>query len=213
MQMRACIRGLELAMIIGMSLIAWPGLAQDPYRLRGSIVEVDLPKVEVESKDGTLLDLTLNESTHLFVVTPGSQDDLEEGQFIGVTSIQTPPGQHVALEVHIFAEALRGLGEGHYPWDLVDEPNMMTNATIAEIEESDGQLKLAVSYTDSGDAQQTAARLSIDIPSEIPIVHLARGNSMMLAPGRDAFLYLNDSDAGRAIPLAIIVGDGIQPPM
>ena len=96
MPMRIWFRRPKLAAVIGMSLIAWPSLAQDPYRLRGSIVEVDLPKVEVEIHDGTSLDLTLGEPTRLFVVT----------------SVAAPPDRHVALGVHIFAEELRGLGGG-----------------------------------------------------------------------------------------------------
>jgi hypothetical protein len=27
---------------------------------------------------------------------------------------------------------LRGLAEGHYPWDLESKPNMMTNANISK---------------------------------------------------------------------------------
>ena len=213
MPMTAWLRAPELAAVIGLSLIAWPSSAQDAYRLRGSITDVDLPRVEVETGDGAFVDLSLDKSTRLFVVTPGEQDDLEAGQFIGVTSILAPPDRHQALEVHIFAEELRGLGEGHYPWDLVDEPNMMTNATIVEIAKGTGGQRLTVGYAKGGDDRETAERLAIDIPSAIPVVHLARGDPMALAPGRDVFLYLKASDTGRAIPLAIIVGDGAQPPM
>ena len=37
------------------------------------------------------------------------------------------------LEVHIFAESMRGLGEGHYDWDLRPS-SKMTNANVASID-------------------------------------------------------------------------------
>ena len=40
-----------------------------------------------------------------------------------------PDGSQKALEVHIFAESMRGTGEGHRPWD--GAPNStMTNGTV-----------------------------------------------------------------------------------
>ncbi|WP_252721386.1 hypothetical protein, partial [Acinetobacter baumannii] len=40
------------------------------------------------------------------------------GSFIGTAAEPGPDGQLQALEVLVFPEALRGTGEGHYPWDL-----------------------------------------------------------------------------------------------
>jgi hypothetical protein len=37
---------------------------------------------------------------------------------VGVTAMPQPHGSLSALEVHIFPEAMRGTGEGHYSWDL-----------------------------------------------------------------------------------------------
>lgn len=213
MQMAEWLRGLGLGAVIGILLMAWPCLAQDPNRVRGAIVDVDLPTVEIETHDGVPIDVTISESTRLFVVTPGRQDDLNEGQFVGITSIMKQDDRHVALEVHIFADELRGLGEGHYAWDLVDEPNMMTNATIAEITMIDDRSRLMVRYGQDSDQRRGDGSLWIDIPSTIPITHLAKGNQTTLAPGKHVFSYLNESDTGSAIALAIIVGDGVHPPM
>jgi hypothetical protein len=52
------------------------------------------------------------------------------------------------VEVHVFAESLRGLGEGHYPWDLEGAPNMMTNANIAKVEEVGADRVLKLDYQD-----------------------------------------------------------------
>ena len=59
------------------------------------------------------------------------QRDIEEANRInGITSVEQG-GKRVAREVHAFADLLRGLAEGHYPWDLESEPNMTTNANSA----------------------------------------------------------------------------------
>jgi hypothetical protein len=42
-----------------------------------------------------------------------------------------PDGSQKAIEVHIFPEAMRGTGEGHYAWDLQAD-STMTNANVEE---------------------------------------------------------------------------------
>ena len=56
-----------------------------------------------------------------------------------------------ALEVHIFPEAMRGTGEGHYPWDLRPQ-STMTNANVEQVVTAvDGQtLTLKYALTRSG---------------------------------------------------------------
>jgi hypothetical protein len=44
--------------------------------------------------------------------------DIKQGSFVGVTAMPRADGSDSAPEVHIFPEAMRGTGEGHYPWDL-----------------------------------------------------------------------------------------------
>src|SRR5262249_53552302 len=54
--------------------------------------------------------------------------DIKPGAFIGVGATPQADGSQRAIQVMIFAEAQRGTGEGHRPWD---RPNTtMTNATV-----------------------------------------------------------------------------------
>jgi hypothetical protein len=49
-------------------------------------------------------------------------------------------GRQKAIEVHIFPEAMRGTGEGHYPWDPRPQ-STMTNANVEQMVAGvDGQL-------------------------------------------------------------------------
>lgn len=112
-----------IAMLIGACLFGWQAEAQDLYRVRGTLTEAELPNLVVESHDNERVATMLNDETGIYVVTPGAREDVQQGQFVGITTIGMSGDRLVALEVHIFAEELRGLGEGHYPWDLeVSQP-------------------------------------------------------------------------------------------
>lgn len=209
--------GMVRLLTMGAVAITWlivsPAQAQDPYRIRGKLTAVSLPSFTVQSVDGQILELTLSDESNTYVVTPGTFEDIDEGQFVGITSIDGADDHRVALEIHIFTEDLRGVGEGHYPWDLVREPNMMTNATIAEIKKVEGGPWLTVTYAEGDNEQKSQRQQVIRIPPDIPIVHLAPGDPANLASGKDVFLFLKDDDAGKPIPLAVAVGDGARPPM
>lgn len=213
MQIDVLTRFLAIAAVAVIGVTATPIQAQDPYRVRGTLTAVALPDFTVETHDGEALELTLGEESEVYSVTPGAIDDIDQGQFVGITSIDAQGDRRVALEVHIFAEDLRGLGEGHYPWDLVRDPNMMTNATIAEITEVEDGPLLTVTYTEGEGDEKSEGRQTIQIPSDIPIVHLAKSDTAILAPGKDVFLFLQDDETGNTTALAVAVGEGIRPPM
>jgi hypothetical protein len=132
-------QGLIRALVIGGAVLALgatlPAEAdeQKPYRVRGTLESVDSNKITVNTREGEALELTLNDDSRVMVVRPAGLDDIKQGDYVGLTSVESD-GKRVAISVHIFADDLRGTAEGHVPWDLVKEPNTMTNATVAEIE-------------------------------------------------------------------------------
>ena len=107
------VRLLAIVAIVFAWFILSPAQAQDPYRVRGKLTAVTLPNFTVQAIDGQVLELTLSEESSTYVVTPGMLEDIDEGQFIGITSIDGADDCRVALEIHIFTEELRGVGEGH----------------------------------------------------------------------------------------------------
>jgi hypothetical protein len=40
--------------------------------------------------------------------------DIKDNSFVGITAMAQPDGTIKAIEVHVFAEPLRGTGEGQY---------------------------------------------------------------------------------------------------
>jgi hypothetical protein len=201
-------------MILTVALVAlWAPLsAQEPERMRGTLETVEGDQLGVRTREGQMVEVRLKQDSGIFVVTPTSLEDIEAGDFVGITSIEAS-GRRLALEVHLFAEDLRGVGEGHYPWDLVDEPNMMTNATIAEIKEVGEDRELEVTYAEGEGEQKTEGEQTIFVPPDAPIVLIEqRGTREVLAPGKAVFLMVEPSEAGPQA-VATVIGEGIDPPM
>ena len=125
------------------------------------------------TREGEALDLTLKDDTRVLVVRPASLDDIKQGDYVGLTSVDSA-GKRVAISVHIFADDLRGTAEGHVPWDLVEEPNTMTNATVAEVEEVGDQRELKVSYQQGEGEQKTEGSQTIYVPDDLAVVKWRR---------------------------------------
>ena len=201
------------ALTIGATLPA-EAAEEKPYRVRGTLEAVEGDKLTVDTREGETLDLTLTDDTRVMVVRPASLDDIKQGDYVGLTSIDSG-GKRVAISAHIFADDLRGTAEGHVPWDLVKEPNTMTNATVAQVEEVGDQRELTVSYRQGEGEQKTEGSQTIYVPEELAVVKMEKASDRsVLQAGQKAFLVVRDDDADSRAALAVIVGaEGATPPM
>ena len=184
------------------------GLAQDtpPVRVRGEITGVDGDRLTVTARDGSTVRVRLAPEHRVTAVLPADLASVQPGTFVGTAAVPQPDGRLRALELVIFPEAMRGAGEGHYPWDLVPE-STMTNATVAAtVSEAKGEV-LTLTYPDG---EQT-----IVVPPEAPIVTLAPGDDGLLRPGSHIFIgRANAQPDGTLSAGSVAVGkDGLVPPM
>src|SRR6266576_2490396 len=101
-------------------LLSAPAFAQ--AHIRGTLTAAKDGTISVQTAKGGTESIKLANDAGLFLVTTADMSALQAGK-------------RVAREVHVFDKSLRGLAEWHYPWDLESEPNMMTNANTAKIEE------------------------------------------------------------------------------
>jgi hypothetical protein len=135
-------------------------------------------------------------------VTKAEMSAIQSGKFVGITSFEQD-GKRVAREVHVFDESLRGLAEGHYPWDLESKPNMMTNANISKVEEVGTDRVLVLNYKGG---EQT-----ITIPTSATVVAFDKAPADQLAVGRKVFIVMNKDGSEAA---AVVIGaEGVKPPM
>jgi hypothetical protein len=109
-------------------------------------------------------------------------------------------------EVHVFAEPLRGIGEGHYAWDLM--PNStMTNAAVAQQVKKQDANTLMLKYKDG--------EKTIVVPSDATVVNLIPGDKADLVPGAKIFIprWAKTADGTWEATVALVGRDGITPPM
>jgi hypothetical protein len=168
--------GLAVATVIAGVFANTLSFAQQPQtvRLRGVIEKVDGRTVTAKSTKGDELKLNLADKVVVVTVTKASMADIREGEFIGSGAMPQPDGSQKAIEVHIFAESMRGTGEGFRPWD--GAPNStMTNGTVgASVTGDDGPV-ITVKYKDG--------EKKIIVTPNVPIVRFQVADMSAIEPG------------------------------
>jgi Domain of unknown function (DUF5666) len=196
----ARIGGLLLAFALSTAL------AQDTVRVRGTIERVDGQTYIVKSRDGAELKVVLADNARVVAIVKASLSDIKPGSFVGVTGMPQADGSQRAIEVHIFPEAMRGTGEGHYPWDLRPQ-STMTNANVEQtVTGVDGQT-LTMKYKDG--------EKKIIVPPDVPIVTYVLSDQSELKPGAKIFIAAakKQPDGTLQAPRVNFGKDGITPPM
>jgi hypothetical protein len=180
-------------------------LAQDTVRVRGAIESIDGSTYAIKSRDGADLKVALTDNAQIAAVVKASLADIKQGLFVGVTAMPQADGSLSALEVHIFPEAMRGTGEGHYSWDLRPQ-STMTNANVDQVVTAvDGQT-LTLKYKNG--------ETKIFVPADTPIVAYVKGDNNDLKPGAKVFIAVIKQLDGTLQGRAWRVGrDGVTPPM
>ena len=148
--------------------------APQTVRVRATLENVSVPMLTAKARDGAEMKIKLADNAPVNEVVKASLTDIKADSYIAVTAMPQPDGSQKAVAILIFPEAMRGVGEGHRPWDL--EPNStMTNATVAEqVAGTDGQT-VTVKYKD-GDKK-------IIVGPDVPIVRYEVADLSALKPG------------------------------
>ena len=133
----------------------------------------------MESLDGSELKLTIADKPSIATLVKATLADIKQNSFVEVTSMPQPDGSLSALEVHIFPEAMRGTGEGHYSWDLRPQ-SMMTNANVEQVGATVDGRTLTLKYKDG--------ERKIFVPANTPIVIYEVGDRTDLKPGAPVFI-------------------------
>jgi hypothetical protein len=127
--------------------IASPASAQETVRIRGTIERIEGPVYVVKNRDGAELKLTVTDNPLFVAIVPAALADIKPGMFVGSAGMMQADGTQKAIEVHIFPEAMRGTGEGHYDWDLKPQSKMTNGNVEQSVAGVDGPL-LSVKYKD-----------------------------------------------------------------
>ena len=198
---------LRLAGLLALgAVLATPlALAQETVRVRGTVERVDGDMYVVKARDGAELKLKLAANASVVALIQASLADIKQGSYVGVAGMPQADGTQKALEVHIFPESMRGVGDGHRGWDL-QPSSTMTNGNVEQTAaSSDGQV-LTLKYKDG--------EKKIVVPPDIPIVVYVPGDKSELKAGALIFISaaIKQPDGTLQAP-RVNVGRGVAPPM
>jgi hypothetical protein len=192
--------------IAGVALAA-VALAQapvPPVRVRGTVQAFDGQTLTVASPKDGVVKLAVGASTGINGVARKTVADIGDNTFIGTTAVKDSKGRWQATEVHIFPEAMRGAGEGHYAWDLPE--STMTNAAVS------GAVRNGKSGTFS--LKYAGGTVDVDVTRKTAIVALTPGDRSLLVPGATVFALAAPQANGAASAVAVVAEtNGVKPPM
>ncbi|HTW86025.1 MAG TPA: hypothetical protein VMD91_18285 [Candidatus Sulfotelmatobacter sp.] len=194
--------------------------------VRGTVKAITAKQITVATAHGDV-SLPLAPSVRVAGVVPASIADVKPGTFIG--SANVPAGKTArALEVVVFPAAMRGTGEGDYPWDLPgggSHMSSMTNGTVGggSMSSMSGSMAMSGSsmtnanvthMTSAGgakvvDVSYKGGSKVIAIEPGTPIVRVGPATLAAVKPGAHVFVVDVNGVASR-----IVVGEkGAVPPM
>src|SRR4051812_44790609 len=134
--------------------------AGSPARLRGKVDAVKADSLELTLRNGKQASAELAPNTRVVWLTVAQPGDIKQGSYVGTAAIPQQDGTLKALEVQVFPESMRGLGEGSREWDL-GSGSSMTNGTVGNLVSANGRT-MTITYK--------GGEKRVVIPDDVPIV-------------------------------------------
>jgi hypothetical protein len=191
--------------LVAVLALARPVLAANDIHVRGTVVSLEGTILTVRTREGPVSVLMLKPDWKVTGLAKASVDDIKPGDFVGVASLPKTAGGDGALEVVILPPAMKGAGEGSYPWDVKPESTMTNGTVTAAVTGVDGR-NLTVLFK----GQQK----TISVAAATPIVTLAPATPTDLKPGATVFVPAERETDGTLGAGFVVVGtNGVVPPM
>jgi hypothetical protein len=178
---------------LGLAVFTTTAAAQLPPRVRGVIQSIEGNTLVVATQNEGVVRLTLTDMTGINGLERRTMADITDNTFVGATAVKDKNGRWQATEVHIFPEAMRGAGEGHYAWDLPD--STMTNGAATGI--------VAKGRNGTLNVRHAGGTVEIAVTRKTEIVALTTGSRALLVPGATVFALAQPIDGG-AVAVAVI---------
>jgi hypothetical protein len=209
MHKRIFTRRALAAAVIGLAFAASaaaPALAQQPGRIRGQIEKADGNMLVLKTRDGAMLNVTLDEKVRVSALVKASLADIKNDTFIGIAGMPQSDGSIEAFSVHIFLPAQRGVvADRHGPWDA-KPGSTMTNAYVENIVTAKDGESVMVKYKDG--------EKKITITPQTAITAVAPGNKSELKTGTQIIIMAAEKQPdGSALAKVLYVGRSLTPAM
>jgi hypothetical protein len=119
--------------VLATALTVSAALAQQQtqtQRVSGTIERVDGNTIYGKGPDGSAITLKLADNVAITAVLKATFADIKPGDYVGTGAVPQADGSQKAVEVHIFAESMRGQGDGHRPGWYGTPNGTMTNGGV-----------------------------------------------------------------------------------
>ena len=203
--MRKFARAAAIAAGLGL-ILASSGWAQQPGRIRGQIEKADGAMLTLKTRDGGMLNVTVDDKARVSGLVRASLADIKEDSFIGIAGMPQSDGTIKAFSVHIFLPAQRGVvPERHGDWDA-RPGSTMTNAVVGNMVTGKDGETLTVKYKDG--------EKKVIVTPDTAITAVAPGNKDELKVGAQIIIMQSEKQAdGSVLGKVLYVGRGVTPAM
>jgi hypothetical protein len=204
MLIRCLLTFLALAGLAGTAVSA----QEQSVRLHGTISAIEGSTIAVNTGAGTTR-VVLDEKPRVNIEEPADLSKIKSGDFIGSGAVPQPDGTQRAVEVHIFAESMRGTGEGFHPWTGAAN-GTMTNATVNDVGSAtvEGVSGRVLTLTYKGGQQK------LFVPPGTPVVRFTPGDRAAVAVGAHVSVNAVKHADGTLSAAGLNVGkNGFTPPL
>ena len=176
-----------------------------PTRLRGDITSFQDGVLTVARASGDSVKIEVPKDFKVNAVDRMQLSDIKKGSYVGIATTTGLNGKLTAREVVVFPEAARGMGEGHYAWDL-GAKSTMTNANVDNVVTGTDGRNLSLSYKGGNN--------KITVPDTVPVVTPVAAEPSDLIPGKKVFVIAVSGSNGTYTPKFLVVEkNGVVPPM
>jgi hypothetical protein len=194
-----------VVLLSGMPAPAQTAANATRVRVAGTSEGLNGDTLTVDISGGQKQVVTLSPDLKVYGVERRRITDIKPGDFIASGGVRGTDGKIHAVEVRIFPEALRGIGEGQRPWNAKPE-GVMTNATIGTVSHSGDGGVVHVTYKD-GQSEFT-------IDPDVPILAYVPADRSLLKPGASVVTTATkEPDGSLRISRITAEKDGVKPPI
>jgi len=174
-------------------------------RVAGTIESLTDNQLVVDAKDGQKQTVRLAPDTQVYGLETRQLSDIKPGDFVASGGVRGTDGKIHAVEVRIFPEVLRGLGEGQRPWDVKPE-GVMTNATVGTVSTTGAGGVVHVTYK-GGESEYI-------VDPDVPVLAYVAADRSLLKSGAAVTMQARKQPDGTLAANRVTAEkNGVKPPM
>jgi len=177
------------------------GASRDTMAMvRGTIASVSPTQLVVTTDSGSKT-VAIARPVTVYGRSPSTLANVKDNTFIGVTTVKQPDGSERATEIHIFPDALRGLGEGSR---LMARGSQMTKGSASPPRMSNGNVTSSTGWTMV--VQYAGGSQTVTIPPNTPVTEIQATSKQLSAGDAVVVLAKKGSDGALSTSRVLLAG-------